>query len=80
LIFELRRSEVVVVNRFKVISANSLETELNKWYFYCVSAEETLTNYQYTVSSTLLQVISQTTTLSPESITIGFIFCCTPLC
>jgi len=45
---------MVFVIKSKYSSVSLFETELNKWYFYCFSAEETLTHYQYTVSFALL--------------------------
>jgi len=65
---------MALVSKGKTISVIDFETELSKWYFYCVSAEETLTNYQYTVSFALLQVISQTTEMNLPSLKI-LIFC-----
>ncbi|KAF6019310.1 hypothetical protein EB796_022399 [Bugula neritina] len=50
LIFELEKSHMVFVIKSKYSSVSLFETELNKWYFYCFSAEETLTHYQYTLN------------------------------
>jgi len=74
---------MVFVIKSKYSSVSLFETELNKWYFYCFSAEETLTHYQYTVSFALLQVISQTTEINSlgfETLSLMFIFGCAQLC
>jgi len=74
-VLELEKSGVTLVNRGSLRSVYNFEAELSKWYFYCVSAEETLTNYQYTVRFAL-QIISQTTVtnfLSTKSLIVCFV-------